>query len=453
MINLENVTLVSVTSVNIDRTIRALKYSTRGINFGDVVLMTDKYVSPDVIKTIKIQELDYIEYSRFIIYELYKYINTEFVLIIQDDGFVINPDKWDDDFLKYDYIGAPFQIPPDGDNITYRDPFGNLMRVGNGGFSLRSKKILSLASELDLEWKSYFGFYNEDGFFACHNRHIYESHGCVYAPVDVAARFSIEAETAETIGITPFGFHGKGKKYNSLIQFDLDTPSTLKSPFFVITDYNHLPQDLSTSWVNKYANGNYLIYDRSDRWEETDKIKKQINVGENIYDMFDFIVNNYNNLPEVMVFVKADVVPRHCGEEKFAKIINNKEYTPIENYSRTVTRDSNAYAYVDGDDGYMEDSREIGHVLQIHPGKYFKSYREFFYEVYDDPEFSNYIRFAPGGCHLITKKDILRYNKHFYEMLREITGWAIRPGEAFILERGIYTIYTNNFTIKEKYRA
>lgn len=227
----------------------------------------------------------------------------------------------------------------------------------------------------------------------------------------------------------------------------------MSDAFFVITDYNHLPQDLSESWVSKYAK-DYIIYDRADRWVESDKIRKQINVGENIYDMFDFIVTNYSNLPEVMVFVKADVIPRHCGEEKFARIIHNKEYTPIENYSRTVAGYTNgAYSYVDSDDGYMERSGEISYLLShIHPGKYFKTYNDFLYEVYEDPEFPDYIRFAPGGCHLITKKDILKYNKQFYEMLKESTGWDIRPGEAFLLERAIYTIFKNSFRIKEKYR-
>jgi hypothetical protein len=213
MIDLNRVTIVCITSVNVERAVKALNYSCKNINFGEVLLLTDKDISATGIKTVKINNLDYIGYSHFIIYELHKHINTEFVLIIQDDGFVINPDKWDDTFLQYDYIGAPFPIPPENDNITYRDPFGNLMRVGNGGFSLRSQKILKLGSELNLEWKPYFGYWNEDGFFTCHNRHLYEENGCVYAPVDVAARFSHERQTAETIGITPFGFHGKDSKY------------------------------------------------------------------------------------------------------------------------------------------------------------------------------------------------------------------------------------------------
>ena len=56
-------------------------------------------------------------------------IKTEFMLGIHDDGFVINPNLWTDQFLKYDYIGAPWSH-----TIPY---YGQKYRVGNGGFSLR----------------------------------------------------------------------------------------------------------------------------------------------------------------------------------------------------------------------------------------------------------------------------------------------------------------------------
>ena len=217
MITLNNVTLVSVTSVNLERTIKALRYSMSDIKFNTVKLFTDVDVECPDIDVVKIETLDYINYSRFIVYELYKHINTDYVLIIQEDGFVINNDKWQDVFLNYDYIGAPFPIPPITDNISYRDPFGNLCRVGNGGFSLRSKKLLELPTKLNLEWKPYFGYYNEDGFFAVHNKHIFEENGCVYAPINVAAEFSLEYKTPENYDVTPFGFHGKHNKYYSFI--------------------------------------------------------------------------------------------------------------------------------------------------------------------------------------------------------------------------------------------
>ena len=222
--------------------------------------------------------------------------------------------------------------------------------------------------------------------------------------------------------------------------------------FFVITDYNHLPQDISESWIPKYAK-NYLIYDRADRWKENENIKKQINVGENIYDIFDFIVNNYDNLPEMVCFVKADVIPRHCGEEKFSQIIHNKEYTPIENYSRVLGQYTDgAYSFVDENDNYHESSNEVNYQVSfIHPGKYFNSYQSIISEIFENPEFGQFIKFPPGGCHLIPKKDILKYNKHFYECAREWVSWEIKPGEAFLFERGIQTLFTSNWIIKDKY--
>jgi hypothetical protein len=126
---------------------------------------------------------------------------------------------WDDEFLNYDYIGAPWPLPQD--DFSFRDPQGNIQRVGNGGFSLRSKKLLKLASTLNLEWKPYFGFYHEDGFFTCHNRALYELKGCVYAPIEVASRFSQELYIPENEGIIPFGFHGKNHYYYNLTQKSL----------------------------------------------------------------------------------------------------------------------------------------------------------------------------------------------------------------------------------------
>jgi hypothetical protein len=228
----------------------------------------------------------------------------------------------------------------------------------------------------------------------------------------------------------------------------------MNSPYFIITDYNHLPQDLSTSWIPKYAGDNYLIYDRADRWKESDKIRKQINVGENIYDMMDFIVENYENLPEVMVFVKADVIPRHCSEEKFTEVIRKKEYTPIENYSRnTSSYFPGAYSFVDENDGYSQKSVEIDYITtHIHFCLHIGSYYELLTETFENPEFGEYIRFAPGGCHLVPRETILKYTKSFYEWLREASSWYVQPGEAYIIERALNTIFGSNYKIKDKYR-
>jgi hypothetical protein len=216
MIDLKDVTIVSVTGVNSKSHLQAIKYSSRYINYAAKKLITSEDIQDDDVEVIKIGAMDYVEYSRFLVYDLGDHIDTTHALIVQSDGYVVNPDMWKDEFLEYDYIGAPWPLPMD--DFSFRDPEGNIQRVGNGGFSLRSTKLLKLAKQLNLEWKQYFGFYNEDGFYTCHNRKIYENNGCKYAPIEIASQFSQEIHIPENEGIIPFGFHGKNHFYYAITQ-------------------------------------------------------------------------------------------------------------------------------------------------------------------------------------------------------------------------------------------
>lgn len=221
----------------------------------------------------------------------------------------------------------------------------------------------------------------------------------------------------------------------------------------VITDYNFLPDKIEESWVYEYTD-NYLIYDKAHRYVESDKIKHQPNVGANIYDIFDFIFNNYNNLPEIVIFCKGNVIPRHCGIEKFKNIINNTEFTSIENYIREApTYKQGIYAFVDELDGYHEKPIEVNAtVANIHKSNYIFNYNDLLNDIFENSLVGEYIRFAPGGNYIIPKKDILKYNKNFYETMRNYVSWHHKPGEAYLLERAMFTIFKNNFIIREKYK-
>ena len=212
VLNLPQVTLMAVTSVRVKDALWALKYSCRKIRFQGVKLLTHEVIRDPKVEVVGIPKLDYDGYSRFVIYDLYKYFSTSHVLLIQDDGYVVHPESWTDEFLNYDYIGAPWKKPED--DFSCRDKDGNIRRVGNGGFSLRSRKLCGLASELKMEWKPFHGFFHEDGFICANNVHLYEGHGCKIAPLELAVRFSQEADLPEGKGIKPFGFHGKGSRYN-----------------------------------------------------------------------------------------------------------------------------------------------------------------------------------------------------------------------------------------------
>lgn len=214
---LKNITLVLMSSVKISQSIQALEYSSKDIEFGAVKLISD--IKPTTLPNgithehiERISDIDSWNYS--IIYKLGNYINTEFAILIHDDGYIVNADSWRDEFLNYDYIGAPWPLPQD--NFSFRDKNNKLIRVGNS-VSLRSKKLIDLPNKLNLPWRDFHGYYNEDGFICTGYRHIYEEHGMKYADIDVAKYFSHETPIPEIEGIEPFAFHrqrlGRNNRY------------------------------------------------------------------------------------------------------------------------------------------------------------------------------------------------------------------------------------------------
>lgn len=171
---LNSVTLVCVDDNKI-RCMEAIRQSCKDIHFGDVLALTD----------LKLGSKE--AYSKFIIKDLV--INTGFALIVQHDGYVKNWQAWTNDFLQYDYIGAPWY---------YKDG----MNVGNGGFSLRSKKLLKLSAEICQET------HPEDEKICRTYRKQLEQHGIKFAPESLAAKFSFEGYQQTGMYTNQFGFHG-----------------------------------------------------------------------------------------------------------------------------------------------------------------------------------------------------------------------------------------------------
>lgn len=208
---MKNITVVSISDIKIDETVKALQISTKSIKACKSILFSSLRIKKGYgINQIKIKPINNLQdYSNFIIYELHKYISTSHVLITQWDGFVINKSKWSDDFLNYDYIGAPF-IPRDNDYSYSRNKKGKFYCIGNGGFSLRSKRLLEAPTLLELKDNSKLTNNHEDGFFSVLHRDILEDKGFTWAPYNIAKNFSIESPLdLNDFRELAFGFHGK----------------------------------------------------------------------------------------------------------------------------------------------------------------------------------------------------------------------------------------------------
>ncbi len=202
MLHLPNVTLLQVDNVNEERALFALEACTKYIVFGCVAMLPvrefqdGKFVANPEINSHE-------DYNRFVVKDLHRYFDTDFVLIIQHDGYVLNPLAWSDEFLQYDYIGAPWSTDIAGEER---------LCVGNGGFSLRSKKFCIESSKIEA------GRYCPEDVLLCRtNRDLLESKGIRFAPKELAHKFSWEQNRLYPTYKGQFGFHGV-KPSDSIIE-------------------------------------------------------------------------------------------------------------------------------------------------------------------------------------------------------------------------------------------
>lgn len=132
-------------------------------------------------------------------------ISTEHALFVQWDGMAHDHTMWQDEFLTFDYIGAPWPFV-----VTDN-------KVGNGGFSLRSKKLIdSLSMDPRIKLGGIFGN-SEDAIICQQERQYLEyKYGVKFADIDSASKFSLEIGDHRN----SFGFHGP---WNVIRCLDEDT--------------------------------------------------------------------------------------------------------------------------------------------------------------------------------------------------------------------------------------
>jgi len=206
-IKIPEVTLVAVDCTDrVLGTINALNICSRNIDFGRVKLLSHEkpLALPDFIEYNEIPKISNIdEYNQFMFMDLGRYIDTSHCLTVQDHAYIINASAWNDEFLEFSYLGAPWAVVPD----AYMANNGERARVGNGGFSIRSKHLLDLPSKMGWYLREEQGWKNEDGNVCCYWRKEMLENGIKYAPLEVAVKFAYETAIPENLGIMPLGFH------------------------------------------------------------------------------------------------------------------------------------------------------------------------------------------------------------------------------------------------------
>lgn len=188
---LPQVTLCAATSVNVEATVLAMQACMAQIDFAACRLFTDAPLAvcdPGIVKVPIPAMINAAQYSDFLLSRMVDDVETSHALIIQWDGHVLDAGRWQPGYLDYDYIGASWPQFKDGHD------------VGNGGFSLRSRRLMAACRSPHFHRR-----HPEDVAVGRVNRPWLESQGLRFASSLIADSFSAE-RTGDPAA--SFGYHG-----------------------------------------------------------------------------------------------------------------------------------------------------------------------------------------------------------------------------------------------------
>ena len=171
-----------------------------------------------------------------------------------------------------------------------------------------------------------------------------------------------------------------------------------------------------------------ILYDRSDYPIPGSNIVP--NLGTDIADKLHYIITNYNNLPPVVIYTKANLW-KYITKEEFDKVKDNSFFTPL--LTKNHEQKPGVSFYLN--DIYWEINNY--YYLNAHPCKFNPKEIATFTGI-DKLEF---VPFSPGSNYILTAQDIHKHPVDFYIKLYNYLTYSVYPGEAQILERSLYTIW------------
>lgn len=224
---LSTTTLLCVDCLNADHAIKVIERCKSLVDFAQVKFLTS--LPCDYEHRVEIAPINtLVHYSIFMLKKAHEHITTPHCLVVQRDGWILNPQSWDDSFLQYDYIGPLFN---------------QFDTQGVGGFSFRSRALMHSVSTKFPHWdetpqsteqlQRQAGMY-EDGVIAVTLKNQLIREGFRYAPNEVAARFAQGGNPNNNYYVPhPFGFHGSWRtidQHTGLVGADIKHDGDIIDP-------------------------------------------------------------------------------------------------------------------------------------------------------------------------------------------------------------------------------
>lgn len=191
----DNVTLVMIETFYHDLARKSLEETLKRVPFKNVVVFSDQNILPGSTWVPIQPTTTMFDYCDLLLKGMWPYIGTSHMIFQQWDAMIWNPDAWTDDFLLFDYIGAvwPWQPPTNA--------------VGNGGFSLRSRKLIQALRHPGIQMipTGPHGIQEDNYIAIVHRQMLEQQFGIRFAGIELAKQFSHELADG---GDNSMAFHG-----------------------------------------------------------------------------------------------------------------------------------------------------------------------------------------------------------------------------------------------------
>ena len=201
-----SITLVAIEFQWYELTKYAIERSLEHVNAKDIVIISDREILPGARHIIREPVANISEYAEIMLKGTAEHVNTDHALYVQWDGIANDSQQWTDEFLRYDYIGAPWPWEPNGSN------------VGNGGFSLRSRRLLDACQDAEVRLTPAEPTAEDKVIGNIRRSYLESKYGIQIAPTELARQFSFELGVHEP----SFGFHGLWNVFNLMTDADMD---------------------------------------------------------------------------------------------------------------------------------------------------------------------------------------------------------------------------------------
>lgn len=203
----------------------------------------------------------------------------------------------------------------------------------------------------------------------------------------------------------------------------------------VLVNYNFTPDK---EWIGD----DYCIYDRSDDGVghlvefDQSKVIKTDNMGQVDFDKLCYLVDNYDNLPDVFLWGKTNLF-KYISKEEYELVKDNKTFTPLLTQNHKIYSDDlGAVNYYSGGMYYERCDNWYFNSFQ---SKYVNSFQEWCHKFALKPE--AYIPFAPGGSYILTREKVHRYGVDFYKNMASALPYCREPVEAQCAERSYFLMW------------